>query len=345
MAGKRHHHVWQMLQRGFGEKRGKDHHVWVYEKGKQPRQTSTRKHGQEKFFYGPEGSTADQNITDFEGVAQSLVHFARSADEGEMLPNAEVASLVAHLEMRSSFLRMEISRMTERMVAEFDRVFKTDQELEQRLLRTITRSPIWVERQLEEFGLKGEAKELAKAFLATNLEDLGAGLGKDFREEVRKTFGVSREVWLENAKKAQLKTLEVDFASVERTKAYQDFRFTVRDFPSSNLILPDTCLALLKAKGCTPFSQKQDDLRYLVLPVSTSKAIIGRKAGEGHRADATIIRALAGCSFESFLASRNTVATKRLANRIGKYASLLSDLEIRNAVDLSDFLDEVTLSE
>ena len=64
MAGKEHHHVWRMLQRGFGEKRGKDHHIWVYSKDEKPKQKGTGNFGVEKYFYGPEGSETDQKITD-----------------------------------------------------------------------------------------------------------------------------------------------------------------------------------------------------------------------------------------------------------------------------------------
>ncbi len=109
MAGNRQHHVWQLLQRGFGEKRGKDHHIWVYKKGIAPQQTVTRLFGFEKHFYGEEGSLADEVITDFENRMQSEVQEFRKLPHGSKLDSSTVASLIGHLETRSLFLRRDSS--------------------------------------------------------------------------------------------------------------------------------------------------------------------------------------------------------------------------------------------
>ena len=115
MAGKQHHHVWRMLQRGFGEKKGKDHHIWVYRKGMKPSQRGTRNFGVDKFFYGPEGSETDESITKFENSVQGEIQDARTFDNGTELSAAFVAPLIAHLETRSNFLRQELSNLLERI--------------------------------------------------------------------------------------------------------------------------------------------------------------------------------------------------------------------------------------
>ena len=117
MAGKEQHHVWRMLQRGFGEKRGKDHHIWVYRKGTKPSRKGTRNFGVDRFFYGPEGSETDKSITNFENSVQSSIQDARKLDDGAELSASFVAPLIAHLEVRSNFLRSELSNLTERMQA------------------------------------------------------------------------------------------------------------------------------------------------------------------------------------------------------------------------------------
>jgi len=114
-----------MLQRGFGEKRGKDHHVWVYRKGVKPSQKGTGNFGVDRYFYGPEGSETDRRITEFENSVQSDIQDARKMDAGAELDAAFVAPLIAHLEVRSNFLRSELSNMTERMLVALDEHFSS----------------------------------------------------------------------------------------------------------------------------------------------------------------------------------------------------------------------------
>lgn len=77
MSGKKQHHIWQMIQRGFSWRERGDDHIWVYTKEAAPRQTVTRKYGQEKSFYGDENSIADINITNFENQTQELIRKRR----------------------------------------------------------------------------------------------------------------------------------------------------------------------------------------------------------------------------------------------------------------------------
>ena len=106
MAGKRQHHIWQFIQRGFGEKRGKDHHIWVYEKGCPPRKTVTRKHGVEPFFFSEgDDNTADDTITNFENSIHSYFQELRTSGAETRIASELVAPFVVHLEMRSLFLR------------------------------------------------------------------------------------------------------------------------------------------------------------------------------------------------------------------------------------------------
>jgi hypothetical protein len=106
-----------MLQRGFGTKRGRDHHVWVYKKGLLPKQTSTKKFGVEKHFYGPENSEADIKITSYENESQSILQEVRKLPNGVELDKEFVATLISHLEIRTAFLRREFSEMLQSMLS------------------------------------------------------------------------------------------------------------------------------------------------------------------------------------------------------------------------------------
>ena len=123
-ADKEHHPVWQMLQRGFGENRGKDHHIWVYCKGAKPKQKGTGNFGVDRYVYGPEGSETDTSIAKFENSVQGGIQDARKMNDGAELNRAFAAPLIAHLEMRSNFLRSELSNMIKRMFAALNDHFR-----------------------------------------------------------------------------------------------------------------------------------------------------------------------------------------------------------------------------
>ena len=107
MAGKKHHHIWQYIQRGFATYEFNDHHIWVYRQAGEPERTVTRLHGKEKFFFGEENSLADTNLTNLEGQLVGFINDARIAASGQRLDPKVAVILVSSLEILSAFLRME----------------------------------------------------------------------------------------------------------------------------------------------------------------------------------------------------------------------------------------------
>ena len=141
MAGNKQHHVWQMLQRGFGEKCGRDHHVWVYRKSEPPKRTATRLFGVEKHFYGPEGSEADAKITKYESYNQSALQDIRKLPHGTEVDPEFVSALIAHLEMRSAFLREEVATKLQKAVGGLVQGYKSPKKLRAMMLAHLEGNP------------------------------------------------------------------------------------------------------------------------------------------------------------------------------------------------------------
>jgi len=137
-----------MLQRGFGEKHGRDHHIWVYTNTKPPERTVTRLFGFEKHFYGPAGSAADEKITEYENESQSVIQDIRKLPNGSKVDPDFAATLIAHLEMRTEFLREDVSRKMQKGFSELVKQFKCPNSLRAAMTDYLKSNPEELEKLL-----------------------------------------------------------------------------------------------------------------------------------------------------------------------------------------------------
>jgi hypothetical protein len=330
MAGKQHHHVWRMFQRGFGEKRGKDHHIWVYRKGVEPSQKGTGNFGVGRFFYGPEGSETDKSITDFENSVQGDILEARKLDDGAGLNPAFVAPLIAHLEIRSNFLRSELSNMTERMKAALTDHFSSTAKVRVMIKDYLKNNPEKVDAFLASSFVPSDKREDALKLIDAYVDNLPQGMvEKVFGGKVAELFQMAN-LAPDGIKEAHNKAILSIKPESPRIKALSDYTYTIYRPKHGQLILPDTCCAFVGRKNVAPFSQPKDEMHTVIIPISSEAAIVGRKGKEEPMELKTINRLLAGCAYDAFIARINDPTLMSLAGRIGKYAKMISDKEIRD---------------
>jgi hypothetical protein len=115
VAGKRQHYLPQFLQRGFSTIIG-GRKTWLYRKNVAPREVGFRDVGVEENFYNLEGdSSVDELITEIEREEfVGVIEKARSAPAGDFEAAETVATLIAHLEVRSRHLRITFAELARR---------------------------------------------------------------------------------------------------------------------------------------------------------------------------------------------------------------------------------------
>jgi hypothetical protein len=332
LAGKYHHHVWQMLQRGFSWKENNDNQIWVYRRAKEPEQTVTRLFGGAKYFYGPKGSIADSNITKFEGNAQSYIQDVRLLPDGTVLDATVVCPIISHLEMRSLFLRDEMSRLADRIVVAVREHFSSTAKMKVLIANFLREKP---DQFIEFFQKNGVPPEFNSALLDlvdVRLPGLVDEVASDLMPALRGNFQVLQDMIAESVIQAHVKSLEGDFAEVQRTQLYSQLRYQVLHLSSDGLILPDTSLAFFKESGLAPVTQKSDKVESVVLPISSKVAIVGYSGRRFDKSLQTIQRALASCSYEAFIAQSRDENLFKLAARISKNARLISDADLQRTL-------------
>jgi hypothetical protein len=319
-----------MLQRGFGEKRGKDHHVWVYRKTEPAKQTVTRLFGVEKHFYGEEGSQADTNITKYENDSQSIIQEIRKLRDGADVDSEFAATLISHLEIRTAFLRKQGSTTMQKAVGGLVERFRSPEKLRSMMINYLKDNP----EELDKLLGKGFIPPAQRAgFTQISHQIVEKMSDEEILKSMEHGFGQIGEVMAQFPdlmKDGQNKALVRDFSNQDRAKSHLERKYFVFRPESGSLILPDTTLAFVKKEGASPLSQIKDDIQAVILPLGANIAIIGSANGKVNYSLKAINRILAGCSFEAFLAVEKNTIFDGLTGRIGKYAKLISDRELRS---------------
>ncbi|MDF1854299.1 hypothetical protein [Pseudooceanicola sp.] len=340
MAGRKNHHVWRMLQRGFGEKRGKDHHIWIYRKGEKPSPKGTGNFGVDRFFYGPEGSETDKRITEFENSVQSDIQDARKLENGAELDAAFVAPLIAHLEIRSNFLRSELSNMTERMFMALDEHFSSTTKVQAMMKNYLGKNPKKVDAFLGKNFVPVDQRDYVSELFDTYIDNLPPNTASDlFDGKIDEIFNMAQLV-PDGIKEAHNKAILSIEPNSPRIKALEEFTYTVYRPHSGQLVLPDTCVAFIGPKNVAPFTQPKDDMQTVIIPISAEVAIFGKKGKQRPMELKTINRLLAGCAYDAFIAKIDDPKLATLAGRIGKYAKVMSDKEVRELFSFERMLSD-----
>lgn len=171
LSGRKNHHVPQLLQRDFGIRKAKSVQVWVYRREETPFLTSTANFGAERDFYiEGEDRSVDDLITDFENEHESLIKSARNGDQRPLEDRLIITSILAHLEMRSKFLRLELTFIPERFFGELRYHLSKPQNMLHYLRTTVANNPDVVQSGINDSGLNDEQRRLVNAYLDANLE-------------------------------------------------------------------------------------------------------------------------------------------------------------------------------
>ncbi len=342
MAGVAQHHIWRMLQRGFSfTDKGPDQ-IWVYSKDASPEQTVTKKFGKDDYFYGEPDVGADKNITDYENSVQSFIQEVRQSPSGTDLSSEVCGALVAHLEMRSNFLRSQIAEVADAALSLLKEAFSSPASFQKMMLQSFTTIEPEIEARLAASNASEDDKRVLRALaplilpyaIAEGHAEVSAPIVGALDEFIKSIPDLT--------KNAHINSLVSPFSEVDRARIHQKLSFSTYRLDNLNLILPDTCLAFLMKGKCAPVFQKGDNVESVIVPISSQLAIIGLAKGAFQPTGETINRALASCAKEFFIANNRTSELQRLSSRIGKNAVMLSKAEIKKIVSLRNLLESLS---
>lgn len=157
MAGRKHHHVPQLLQRGFGEKTGKETQVFVYEKSGRVFQTNTKNYGAKRDFYAIEDdSFVDEMITDYENDINSFISQLKANNSTALEDTKTISGLIAHLETRTLFLREEMAVLMGAVSSTICHLFSSSSNVEKIIQVYMREHPNFLDEKLKELNIEAK---------------------------------------------------------------------------------------------------------------------------------------------------------------------------------------------
>lgn len=314
------------MQKGFQDGASKTDAVWIYTKKQLPYKANPKKHGAERKFYEDSfGSTADEAITRFESSIAPIVSRMR---RGEFLPEdvARIPQLIAHLEIRSKFLREETLGIMNVSIDQFVDSLSTPKSQKKLILKQLAKNDSILMDKLKELAVTPEMEGAVKEYLLKYLD------GHDWSADSSIDEGLTllREMIGQNGNRIALEAhnkaiSEVDAAPEGRSSSYEGLKFRLQTISNDEMILPDNCVAFVMSTKISPLFQKGDSIQAVLLPISSSRLIVGSPKGDFQRETQVVNSILASSAYASFVASSRNSKLEKLQKKIGGNAILLTN--------------------
>ncbi len=332
MAGRNQHHFWQAIQRGFGNERKPGYtSVIVYQKDKAPFPVGTRNFGAQRDFFDFEpGIGADSMITSSENELQGLVKYLQGGGCIATEHTESIASLIAHLEARTKFIREQFADIFLDLAGELNRWFSNPRVFSQMMRKYARDNPNEIDQMLAKEIADPVQREEIRRIAVRNFDILGKKVSKLAMVEARQSLQELVRDRLEWAKNSHIKAIMGATDNSSRRDRYRGLSFRLKSGFAGNLICPDTMVAFVTARKLTPFLDRDDSLQAVWVPLASDLLLVGEARRVVDRDAQSILRALATTSHEAFIANADVPDTRRLASRIGKNAQILSASEINS---------------
>ncbi len=324
MAGTRHHLLPRFLLKGFASRtQEKKVFTWVYRKGVEPRELSTKDVGVEQHFYGRDGEpNADEEITLLENshYAPLLERLRTKSNQAGVVEVYEplLADFVSHLCTRTKNFRESIYQSTDCCLAALNNFFSDFNNIKDFLLKCPTQS---------------EDHRKIKLLISSNITIL------DNKETEIKAFfqyllSPIKSELTRLIKESHNNALVKNTTPNMRTDTYKRIRWFLYSFNKPSVILGDSgCLfEVAGVKNYKIFHDKGEKLRQVFLPIAANKVLIGTVSGRTKFEKKKLNRGIAKCSQSFFVYSGFSDGMAKLVSLIATESGILSQLELEQII-------------
>lgn len=334
MAGRKQHHIPQVLIRGFGRNEGgKSTLVWVYSATRGKYRSATEGVGSQRDFYSapptPDRTeTLDDRITrhEWEHLTPLIEAFRKLGPGSDVEPRA-AAEAVAHLSIRASHVRESFSSAFGEMVHGLGSVFLDPAQVV-RLLKVHENPPgrtvrkmideAWVENRAA-LARKGFNKDVFQRTMLRQLRATAEGALAEHTPLVATLLDMMRGRALEMTREGHRRALAMSLVPAPRVETLAALLWTVQAGPASGCILPDcVATATLDDGDCLPLVFADSDrIGSVALPLSHDRVLVGSRRGPV--APTTQERAQsAAASWDYFIAREDDPANDSALPHVGR---------------------------
>ncbi|MEQ9135773.1 MAG: DUF4238 domain-containing protein [Thalassobaculum sp.] len=328
MAGRKQHHIPQVLLRGFAQDGGgKNQRVAVYHRERGIYEPATLGVAAERDFYssptGGDEETLDDKITAYESRITSFLDKIRACDT-KIVDALEAAEAVTHLSIRPAYIREVFSEMTARLFQQIEDSHDFTDTWKLLQLDRLTPGKEMMKTLEEQYAEYADRTTLPKRKFIQTLYD---GIKDHFQRNDVPSMRPLVELLIAHLNQGREKlirdshnrALNDSLAPEPRVQTLKKLRWEVRKLAAGALVLPD-CVAVAENENgrVSPlFMPGGGETVTVWMPVSHDRLLVGRRYSPA-RIDVTKLnRALAGCSWEQFVGQQRAEELEQLIPRIG----------------------------
>lgn len=344
MAGKRHHFVPQFLQRGFASHNSsKDYYTWVYRRGDlNPFNTNIKNVGLEGYFYSEDKeSTLDDIITDAETEYAIFVDRLRINDGFKKIDNKKAAHLIAHLEIRTKNIRDSLKNTGTLLLEEMTNFLQDELNCKNFVKKQVASETLrLVEEEFKKRNIPKTLFPIYKPKIARLINEKTPEMTTNMQGMMMYISQNLTKLMEQSAKNGHIKALLNSHTPPTKVSLYEKLSYNVIDSGDIDIPLGDSCVVFnVEDEECfKPFCDKENKLLAVVLPISSSKLLIG--STKDYSIDiCKVSEAIVACSLDYFISRENRPENIKLAEHIAELAKIVSDEEIEDI--LSNFLEEL----
>lgn len=292
MAGRKQHFIPRHFLKEFVIPDGSDK-LWMYRRGlPDPKLVSRDDAAAKRDFYSKpattDAPTLDDLITEYEKELKFCVEEARAVPVGEALDAHLISEIVAHLTMRSAYLREFIDAGASELVSSIDTLIHRPAELLEGLNLPKHRVPSKFEamaiQQFEQHLLSSLTNVTPKAIvrllyqaIREDIDLLQKAASEEFAALMERFQGEFRTM----PQSVHVQVLGNNLVPAPRKAMLEEFQWRIVDFPSGDAVLPD-CVAIAEdAEGWGPYMlADHKSMTRVVIPLTPSKLAVGSSAND-----------------------------------------------------------------
>lgn len=336
MAGRKQHYIPQLLQRGFGFKKGNSTQVYVFKKGRIPYSSSIVGVAAQRDFYSKPGEgTLDDKITIYESkVLAPAIQALRSVNAGPV-DSRIAAAVVSHLSIRSEFMRGSFSSVVTDIINYFIdgvgacQTARAFLELDTLSSESVLMNSIGAEMSKNLSAISDSGRESISKLVYFRIREKFPEMYPEIAAEFLRQLAILLEKIPDivvNSHNNELEASLVASLPLERLRMMK-WRMIAAESPI-HFFLPD-CLALgarrLDFQDMEPYPLVgAKDLVGVVMPICSDRVLVG-SIGNVDIDVAMLNKSFARCSLNFFVSSKNDESAVKASELIGSTVSRLVD--------------------
>ncbi len=339
MSGVRQHYIPRFIQKGFVNVRsnGKESYSYVVKKSGASYLANLKNIAVERYFYAHEEEPdLDDAITIKEIEYDDLMVRMRTGGE---FSAREAAELVAHLEIRNRTLRDNLYSASELVWSQFRELLGDEGTLRGMLNRLINPRSDMFRDECMKHGVDVD--------LVLALDVLNPGLLEKVRNDIVSATLVALSSFGDDAirrmaRAGHLRALDKTLSPPAKIEVYKNFDFKVREYKNGSLPLGDTMVFFVVEgrQKYVNFTQKDDELKAIVFPISSGSYLIGGEVDEANfQQDLPCI--IAATSSDFILVAETDAVSDEVRESIGRLSGILDEKEFKESI-LSGLLEALS---